>query len=468
MSFDERLKPAVSMTQNRAIGWQENLFLLLIVMAPFLGSPPMAAPIFDVQSLRLYNLLPGLPLLVFLAGPGIGPARDALGRRAYYAFLAYAAFIAFVALRSVPNLPQFHASSPDLFSGDPRKYLEGEYALPMLVACSFLYALMRLNSPRGVIRTVEAIAISTLTLSAIVLGAVAYDPEPLFSSDREAMLKLMTDTLAMHYNTVGTILAMTAPLLLYVALKRGGFWRLPYALALAAVLVAKSRTGLLTFAGMSALEMIALGRTKTLIAMAPVIVIAALALLGSVLIKLLSIGFTAKSGVSLWLLLSGREQAIWLPAILEWMGDPSRLLFGAGLHGILKSEFVSSGAFGFTAGQAHNLFLEFFLDNGIVLLAALVVVIAFLLLQGWKLGKRLKSSLYWSLYLCGVSFLITGFSGRVYYPDLENYLMFPILAVLINVARLQLAPPTNKKIRARTELFSRCKGVSPTRRAGAC
>ncbi len=414
------------------------MFLFLIGIGPFLASPPMAAPIFGVQSFRMYNLVPGLPLIAFLTGPGVGPGRDTLGRRAYYAFFAYAAFIAFVFLRSLTNLPQFSASWPDLFSDDPRKYLQSYYALPMLVAGSFLYVLTRLNSPRGIARTLEAISLSTLLLSMIVLVAVAYDPAPLFATGRDAMLKLTTDTLAMHYNTVGTILAMTAPLLLYVALKRGGFWGLPYACALAAVLVVKSRTGLLTFAGVSALEMVLLGRAKTLVAAVPVVAVAALAVLGSILVKLLSIGFTQKSGVSLFLLLSGREQAIWLPSIMEWFGHWRRLLFGAGVHGILTSDFIQSGAFGFVAGQAHNLYLEFFLDNGIILLAAFVAIIASLLYRGWKLGRRLKNSLYWTLYLCVVAFLITGLSGRVYYPDLENYLLFPIIAALVNVARLRL------------------------------
>lgn len=439
MGFNEGHYPANPSRQAIRPGWQEFMFLLLIGAAPFLASPPMAAPMFGVQAFRMYNFLPGLPMIAFLAGPGIGSPRDALGRRAYYAFFVYAALIAFGFLRSLPNLPQFYANWPDAFSDDPRKYFQAEYALPMLVACSFLYVLTRLNGPRGVAWTLETICLSTLVLSTVVIGAVTYDPAPLVSPDRHAMLVLMTDTLAMHYNTVGTILAMTAPLLLYMALKRGGFWGLPYALGLAAVLVAKSRTGLLTFAGMSALEMVVLGRARTLVAIAPLVAVAAVAVLGSMLINLLTIGFTQKSGVSLFLLLSGREQSIWLPSILEWFGDWRRLLFGAGLHGILTSEMVSSGAFGFIAGQAHNVYLEFFLDNGIILLAAAVAIITWLLFRGWKLGRRLKNPAYWSLYLCVVAFLITGFSGRVYYPDLENYLMFPILAVLINVVRLRLS-----------------------------
>lgn len=457
MNVDEKKTPAATSRKASGLEWQESLFLFLVGVGPFLGSPPLSIPFFGVQAFRLYNIIPGVPLIAFLAGRRIGPGRDVLERSAYYAFLAYAAFIGFVVFRSLANLAQFHAAWPEGLSNDPRKYLQGEYALPMLVACSFLYVLKRFDSPLGITRVLEVISLSALLLSAIVLVAVAYDPAPLFTSNRDAMLKLTTDTLGMHYNTVGTILAMTAPLLLYVALKRGGFWALPYAFALAAVLVVKSRTGLLTFAGMSALEMVVLGQARMLIAVAPILAIAAFAVLGSMLIKLLTIGFTQKSGMSLFLLLSGREQSIWLPSILEWMGDAKRFYFGAGLHGILTSDLVSSGVFGFVAGQAHNMYLEFFLDNGIILLAAAVAIVVWLMFRGWKLGKRLKKPAYWSLYLCVIAFLITGLSGRVYYPDIENFIMFPILATLINVARIELGAEA-KKVGGPVNNLSRAAG----------
>jgi hypothetical protein len=183
-----------------------------------------------------------------------------------------------------------------------------------------------------------------------------------------------------------------------------------------------------------------------------VLVAGALVALGPTLIKLMSIGFTQKSGVSLWFLLSGREQAVWLPVIVEWVSDPLRLLFGAGVHGILTSIVISTGASGFKAGQAHNLYLELFLDNGIIVFALILAAIGAWLRWACLLGRRINSGLYWSLYMCVVSFLISGLSGRLYYPVTETYLLFPILALQINVACLKLqrlsTPPPDSQIGA--------------------
>lgn len=400
----------------------------------------MAGKIF-VSSLRMYNIVPLLGMMAFLAGSRIWPPRGSvLERRAFLAFLGYAAFIAVVFVRSVPNLPIFHANWPDIFPLAMRPYLLDGFLLPMLMACSFLYVLRRLNSADDVRRTVEAIVLAVAIMAVVVLAGVLLNPDAFFASDpaRVAILNLMTDMFGLHYNAVGTILAISAPLLLYVALSRGSYWSLPYWLALAAAVAAKSRTGIFVFAGGSVLTMVMLGRARALLAAAPLIGVAAIGLLGATLVKLLSIGVTQKSGLSLYLLLSGRDQAIWLPVILEWVRDPLKLFFGAGAHGILTSVLISSGATGFIAGQAHNLYLEFFVDNGIVLFALFLVSIGAWLRWAWHVGQRIRNGLFWSLYLCVVCFLVTGVSGRLYYPTVENYLLFPLLAVSINVARLRL------------------------------
>ncbi|HEY5048127.1 MAG TPA: hypothetical protein VII49_08925 [Rhizomicrobium sp.] len=426
--------------KRRALGWRDGMFLSLIAAMPLLASPPMATSIFGIDSLRLYNILPALALIAFVTGSRILPNNDRLERNAFYAFLGYALFVACIFARSVPNLPAFHATWPKFFPVSVRKYAMTDFLLPITTACSFLYVLRRMSSAEGIALTVDAIVIALFAVSTVVMLAIAYDPAPLFSTDpgRRAILQLVNDTLGMHYNAIGTILATAAPLLLYMALKRGSFWALTYGLALAAVLVTKSRTGLFTFVGISAVTMIVLGRARTLLASGPVLGAAALLILGPVLISLVTIGFTQKSGISLWLLLSGRETVVWLPVIFEWSRDPFLLFFGAGFHGIVNSTLIDSGATGFVTAQAHNLYLEFFLDNGIILFVAFLAAIGAWLVWAWRLGKRVQSQLYWSLYLCLASFLISGLSGRLYYPDIENYLMFPIMATLINVARLKL------------------------------
>ncbi|HEY3779358.1 MAG TPA: hypothetical protein VGL35_15000 [Rhizomicrobium sp.] len=109
----------------------------------------------------------------------------------------------------------------------------------------------------------------------------------------------------------------------------------------------------------------------------------------------------------------------------------------------MTSDFLYSFRSTFSAAVAHNFYLEVFLDYGIVAFAGFLCVLIYLLVHGYRLGKRLNCQLYWVFYLCVVSFLIAGFTGRRYFPEPENLLMFPILAALINTARLKLALQEN-------------------------
>jgi hypothetical protein len=153
---------------------------------------------------------------------------------------------------------------------------------------------------------------------------------------------------------------------------------------------------------------------------------------------LLATGISGPHGFSLYFLLSGRLEKIWTPLLAEWLSTPQLFWFGAGEYGMLTSKILASGLMLMVA-EAHNAFLEFFLDNGIVLFALFATTVVVLLFKGWRLGRRLHCGLYWSLFLCIVGFLASCFSGRRVFPQPENAMIFPMLAALVAAAQLKLA-----------------------------
>ena len=415
----------------------QSLFLLLIVIVPFMSAPAIAGHIINIPGFRIPNLVAGAAFLAYLAG-GLAWPRDRLGRNALLAFLLYGAFFAIDFARSLPHLSIMHGRLPDAFPANPREYALSMFVGPLLFAASSVYVLTRLHRPEGISLVVRANGASLFVLSSAIIAMVAFNPDAFLSANRMAMLDMTSSVFGMHYNALGTVFTFCAPLLLFLAIKRGGFWVATFCLALVAVLLLKSRTALLTFAGISALTLVVLGRARVLALATPAVLIGVLLTVGPVLEDLLSQGFTQKSGISLWGLLSGREQGVWMPLIFEWSSNSYRFFFGEGLYGIFTSNILYSGAF-FAAGQAHNLYIEFFLDNGVVLTALFLVGVAAWIVWGARLGRRIHSQLYWVLYLCTIAFLLTGITGRRFLPDAENLMMFPIIATLINVARLRLA-----------------------------
>lgn len=406
---------------------------------PLEATPLMAAHIVDIPGFKLPNLIAGSALLFFLAGPAFWPPKDRLERNALIAFLVYLALFSIAFARSLPHIARFHALFPDGYQANVSDYVQSYFVVKVLFALSFVYVLERMCSNEGILHTVSAIAVAMFILSCAVIAvlltheSVIWDPDP----GRNSLIALTQDSLGMHYNTIGTIYVITGPLLLFMAIKRGSLWSANFALALVAVLLLKSRTAILAFAGFSALTLIVLGRARTLLAFAPVAIAGALFVLGRMLVQLLTMGIT-KSGISTYALLSGREQAIWLPLLAEWISDRNRLLFGEGLFGVMSSNFLYSARSIFAAGEAHNFYLEFFLDNGIVLFAGFMAALVIWLRWGWRTARRLRSQLFWVLFLCVAAFLVAGLTGRRYLPEAENMLMFPILATMINVARLKM------------------------------
>ena len=434
-----RSKPA------SVLGWEEQLYALAIMLVSIMHAPLLQEKLLPLPGFNIPNLVAGGAFLAFLEHPGKLTPTDRLGRIAFFAFLAYAAFFLVDFIRSFSYLEIFHARFPKFIPAGKRDYFQSYFVVPLLLSCSFLYVLRRMCSIEGLTQVLRAISMGAFVLSVVTLGALALNPSVLLDPDPErvAIIKLMNDTLGIHYNTVSGMLAAVAPILLYMSLKRGGFWTVNYFVALTAVLLVKSRTGLLTFGGISFVTMIVLGRARELAAATPIIALAVLALLGPMLFRLLSIGFTQKSGLSPDILLSGREQSIWVPLLIEWFQDSERLFFGKGYGGIMTSYLLYSGLY-FPAGEAHNVYLEFFLDNGIVLFGVFVAGIVAWIVWTTRLGRRLNNGLFWVLYLCVIAFLITGFTSRHYFPNADNGIMFPIVAAMINVARLKLAPGQQK------------------------
>jgi hypothetical protein len=424
-------KPATAAVSDR----QENFFLLVILALPVAASPLMQAHIVDLPGMKLFNLICAAFALTLLSGfPRVFPASGRLERNALLAFAAFIAVFVISVLRAIPHIRKFHEMAPDSMAAGTAEFLQSELIVPLILAATFIYVLKRSTTAENTWRLLRAIGAAIFILSCVVVFAIVSKPDVYSDPRRFAMANLMTAVLGMHYNGIGTFYIIAGPILLYLALKRGSFWTANYFLALLAVTMLESRTALFIFVGMSAATLVALDRARTLVAMAPPVIIVAVIAAGPLLIQLFTMGFTAHSGLSWDAFLSGRDDRIWLPLIAEWWSDPQRFWFGAGEHGILTSFLLFSGVV-LEAGHSHNAFLDYFLDNGIVLGGALIVAVIAFIVWGWRAGRRLRNPLYWTLYLSVFSFLLAAITGRRFHPEIENAMLFPIVALMIDLVR---------------------------------
>jgi hypothetical protein len=414
----------------------EKLFLLLILVIPVAASPPMQAHIVELPGAKLANIVAAAFALSVLFNPArLFRISGRLERNALIAFFAYLTVFIVAFARSVPNIARLHGMAEDVFPASAAEYALSGLVVPVIFASTFVYVLKYMRTRESIARLLQAIGVSIFILSCVVIAAAASRPDAFNDPTRDAVAALTSDVLGLHYNSIGTMYIVAAPILLYLALKRGGFWTVNYFVALLAVILLESRTALFIIVAMSAVTLIALGRGRTLLAIAPLVAVAAAVVAGTLLVQLLTIGFTEHSGLSFTRFLSGRDEKIWLPLMIEWWSNPQRFWFGAGEYGVLSSFMLFSGVIPPVA-HSHNAYLDFFLDNGIVLEFALLGGITAVIRWGWRTARRIKTPLFWVLFLCGVSFLIAGLTGRHFYPNQEDTFLFPIFALMINVLRL--------------------------------
>jgi hypothetical protein len=151
---------------------------------------------------------------------------------------------------------------------------------------------------------------------------------------------------------------------------------------------------------------------------------------------LLSVGFDSGSGVSADDLLTGRVDYIWVPLLNEWTSDTGLFLFGAGRHGMVTSQLWDTGTL-IQAGQAHNAILNFFLDCGVILTGVLLIFLLVGTATAWRVARRLNSDLYWALFACIFGYALSMVTQSDILPTFENMYAFPIIAMMINLARLR-------------------------------
>lgn len=397
----------------------------------------------ELQGFKPFNLLSAVVLAYLVFDTAPLHATDKIERTSIRIFLLYFATFAIALIRSVPNAPLLHSRFP----GIPGSYVD--YALsacivPTFYTLSFLFILRRMCSFQELEKITTVICLSILLLSISFVALVLMNPSVLLSghaggmtdSDRDEMAQLCIAYFGNHYNVIGSMFISTVPLLLYRALTRGALWIAPLCLSLLAVLLLYSRTTLVVVAASCSLFLILRRRFGILAFGAGVAGVTLLVWSGPTVAALLSIGLGSGSDVSADALLTGRVDHIWLPLLEEWTSNIGLFLFGAGRNGMVTSQLWNTGIL-LEKVVAHNAIIEFFLDCGVILTGVALMFLMAGTVAAWRVGRRLNSDLYWALFASMFGYGISMVTGRDILPTIENMYVFPIIAMMINLARLR-------------------------------
>ncbi|MBF0216423.1 MAG: O-antigen ligase family protein [Candidatus Omnitrophica bacterium] len=144
---------------------------------------------------------------------------------------------------------------------------------------------------------------------------------------------------------------------------------------------------------------------------------------------------------------AGRVQNIWMPLINEYVNDPRKLFLGAGIGGIVLTQSFKRNLM-LDVGHAHNMFLTFIVDNGIILLIVLLYLYYSIIKLIWIDTKNANVSLSKdyniSIIVIIVCYFVSGMTDQSLLPTYPNYILWVIMGIALinsNIAK------DNNKIR---------------------
>ncbi|WP_409192492.1 hypothetical protein [Bradyrhizobium sp. RDM4] len=416
-------------------------FLLFVFMWPFQRVPFFAENLFGVQGLKPFNLLSAIVLAYLVLDTAPLHATDRIERTSIRVHLLYFVIFAIALIRSIPNAPLLHSRFPDSY---PESYLDfvlSNCIVPIFYTLSFPFILKRMRSFLELEKITTVICLSVTFLSIVFVALVLTNPSvsgmaESVPASRDKMTEFCETYFGVHYNTIGTIYICTVPLLIYRVLTRNALWIAPLCLSLLAVLLLESRGALVTVAASCSLFLILRRRFDILIVGAAAAGALSLLWIGPTVQALLSVGFDSDSGVSADAVLTGRVEYVWGPLLNEWTSNIGLLLFGAGRYGMGTSQLWDTGAL-YQANQAHNAIINFFLDCGVILTGVLLIFVLIGIATAWRVGRRLNCDFYWALFVCLFGCGISMATQSDILPTIQNMYAFPIVAMMINLARLR-------------------------------
>ena len=423
-------------------------FLLFLFILPFQRVPFLDDNLFGIQGMKPFNVLSAIVLayLVFQSAPL--HATDKIEQRSIRIFLLYFATFAIALIRSIPNAPLLHSRLPNTFYESYLDFTLSSCIVPAFYILGFLFTLKRMCSYQELERITTVICLSILLFSVAFIILVLMHPSVLSdgrhemadmagdSRERGGMNELCATYFGVHYNTIGTTYICCAPLLLHRFLTRGALWIVPLGLSFLAILLLGSRSALVTVAISYCLLLIQRRRFDILLLGAAGLGITSLLWVGPTMEALLSIGFEKSSDLSADAVLTGRVDYVWAPLLSEWTSDIGLFLFGAGRFGTVTSQSWDTGGL-IHVSHAHNAIINFFVDCGAIFTSVLIIFLLVGVATAWRVGRRLNSDLYWALFACILGFGVGMATEREIFPTGDNMYVFPIIAMMINLARLR-------------------------------
>ncbi|MCX7920934.1 MAG: O-antigen ligase family protein [Clostridia bacterium] len=400
--------------------------LILLVITPFAGIEILNYQIAGIPGMKLYNLLSAVVIICFVLFRKSQPISG------YERVFTYGLIILFIVsiIRSLSYIPEMYS----IFFEEEYslvRYLQSYLLKPLLVFLPFIMIVKFIRSEGEINKVIYSIFTSILLLSVFILGMYIFITPN--KSDFESVRRGFGAVLHLHGNDIADFYIAVYPLLLaFIVRKRNALIVTTTLVSLLAVGILYSRTAYLVIIMSTLLFFLISSRKRYIPYIAITAAIVFLVMPPTIVERAVGgIGDKDLNDIS-----AGRTEQIWMPLINEYIEEPVKLLIGAGRYAIMNTDVFRDNVI-LRMIHAHNMYLDAVLDVGVLGLAFFLYFFGKFLILLSKTHKSINNALYadmlYGIEVSLLAFLVSGFTGRGFFPTLYNAFVWIILGLGLSI-----------------------------------
>lgn len=388
---------------------------LLIFIAPFSGTQLIAEKIAGVPGLKIMNMALLALLIVFL----LSKRHLSIGRLEALFLVCVISILALSVVRSLPYLDVINIYFEEEMGYE--KFFVTHIVKPIFYIVPFLIILGYMRNWSDLDFILICFRNAMLFLSVFILSFYMFKITN--KTDYEVVRSSFASFFNMHTNGLSDFYIIGYPLVLaWFLYKKTIVNAVNLVLALSCIAILYSRTAyvLVIF---STLLFLVLNHKKKVLPVVLVLGLLATYISPETIVQRSMKGIEERD---LQKFSAGRIENIWIPLLKESKEDVARLLIGSGRYAIIHSSSVWKG-------HAHNMYLNTFLDTGVLGLTFFVTFFLYFA-RTIKSGIEKMTEGKYRTMLIGVlvsviAFLFSGMTGRNFFPDITNSYLWILLAL---------------------------------------
>lgn len=412
-----------------------NGLIMLIMLHPFSGTPLLDSRIGGIPGLKIFNLASLLIMVIFLLFRKPEPTRKS------EKFLVFGVVIllTIAIIRAIPYIQEIgEIWSFDL---DLSRFIQTYLIKAIFIFLPSAIIIFYIRGEEAVERVVYGVIGSIMLLSfGLIIILLFFTPD---KSNFELIRDSFQKVFVLHGNDLADFYISIYPIILaFAANKKSKVLIVCIIITLVSVGILYSRTAYLVIIFSTVLFLIISKRARLL----PYLMIFAVV---AFMFIPASIKDRAETGLdnqsTMNDITAGRTDKVWMPLINEYLQSPAKMLIGDGRFSIIHTRAYKDGLI-YKVEHAHNAYLDTILDTGILGLMFFVGMFFLYLWRFFKAHDRLRGSpllldLLRGIEVSTIAFLISGITGRVFFPVYLNTYTWITLALgiaIINTANYSM------------------------------